>query len=163
MTNDDYYRKLGDEWVITEDVMKDIEAFTCLMYGYAREVSVDKVRSIMLKKMVGDDEQLTMKSKVDLARLPPCKRNLIPHVQRVNHRLANYKRANQATFWRPKPSDEGQGWEKNENGVLEPLWSCGPVLPTCLTDLIETVEEEETMEEEAEEFDYDDLMFSDDD
>ena len=142
--------------------MAEVEAFTCLLYGYAREVSVDKVRSIMLKKMVGDDERLTIKSKVDLACLPPCKKNLIPHVHRVNHRLANYKRANQATYWRPKPSDEGQGWEKNVHGVLEPVWSCGPILPTLLTDIIETIEEEETFEEEVEEFDYEELMLSDD-
>lgn len=162
MNTNECYRELGDEWIVKQEVMAEVEAFTCLMYGQAREVSVDKVRSIMLKKMVGDDEQLTIKSKVDLARLPPCKNNLIPHVHRVNHRLANYKRANQATFWHPKPSDEGQGWEKTTHGILEPVWSCGPILPTSLTDLIETIEEEETVEEEAEEFDYDELMFSDD-
>lgn len=142
--------------------MAEVEAFTCLLYGYAREVSVDKVRSIMLRKMVGDDERLSIKSKVDLARLPPCKKNLIPHVHRVNHRLANYKRANQATYWRPNPSDEAQGWEKNTHGVLEPVWSCGPILPTRLTDIIETIEEDETFEDEEEDFDYEELMMSDD-
>ena len=33
------------------------------------------------------------------------------------------------------------GWEKTENG-LEPIWSCRPILPLSLVDLVEkTVEE----------------------
>lgn len=107
------FRKLGDEWSVDQDITDELEAFTCLMYDYTREKSVDSIRSIMLKKMVGENEEPTMRSKEDLSRLPPCKDNFIPHVWRVNYRLANYKRAQQATFWRPNPYDSGQGWEKN--------------------------------------------------
>ena len=46
-------RKLGDQWSVEPDVVEDIEAFTCVMYGQAREKSVNNVRSIMLKKMRG--------------------------------------------------------------------------------------------------------------
>lgn len=112
------FRKLGDEWSVDQDVTDELEAFTCLMYDYTREKSVDSVRSIMLKKMVGENEEPTMRSKEDLSRLPPCKDNFIPHVWRVNYRLANYKRAQQATFWRPNPYDSGQGCEKTEEGIL---------------------------------------------
>ena len=129
------------------------------MYGQARETSVDVVRGKMLKKMVGEDERLTTKSKVDLARLPPCKNNLIPHVGWVNYRLAIYKHANQPCFWRPKPYDNGQQWVKTEEGFLEPVWSCGPILPPSLIDLIKKVEEEE----EDEEIDYDELLLGDND
>ena len=87
-----YFRKLGGEWHVTADMANDIEAFTCLMYGYVREKSIDSVRSTMLKKMVGEDEKLTTKSKIDLSRLPPCRNNLLPHINRVNHRLAAYIR-----------------------------------------------------------------------
>ena len=142
-------------------MLDDIEAFTCLMYGYAREKSVNVVRNIMLKKMVGDDEQLTTKSKVDLSRLPPCKDNLIPHVNRVNHRVAHYKRADKAIFWCPKPYDPDQGWEKNEEGILEPVWTCGSVLPPLLVDLLVQAVDEEVEnndEEEEQEIDYDDIL-----
>ena len=115
----------------------DIEAFTCLMYGQTREKSIDMVRSIMLKKMVGEDEKLTTKSKVDLSRLPPCRDNLVPHINRVNHRLATYKQADKPIFWSPKPYDPGQGWQKTEEGILEPVWSSGPILPPSLIDLLE--------------------------
>ena len=128
------------------------------MYGQAREKSVDAVRCVMLKKMVGDDKHLTIKSKVDFTRLPPCRDRLIPHIQRVNHHLANYKRAVMPVFWRPKPFDPGQGWEKTADGILELVWSRGPVLQPSLIDLLEnTAEEAENNEDGNEllEFDYD--------
>lgn len=66
------FKKLVDDWTVKPEVMADLEAFTCLMYGQARETSVDAVRGKMLIKMVGEHEKLTTKSKVDLALLPPC-------------------------------------------------------------------------------------------
>ena len=88
---------------------------------------------IAAKDTWGDDE-LTSKSKVDLARLPPCYSTLKPHIQRVNHRVALYKRADEAIVDKTKHYDEGQGWLKNK-GVLMPVWSCSPVPPTSLVDL----------------------------
>ena len=58
---------------------------------------------------------------------------------------------------------------KNEDGFLEPVWSCGPILPPSLADLIEKAVEEEEEEEEEEdemeedEIDYDELLLGDDD
>ena len=115
----------------------------------------------MMKKMIGEDETLTTRSKVDLSRLPPCRDNLVPHINRVNHRLAIYKRAAKPIFWCPKPHDPGQGWEKTEEGTLEPVWSCGPILPTSLIDLLEKTVEEmdgDGEEDEEQEIDYEDLL-----
>ena len=121
-------RSLGDDWSVGAEIIDELEAFTCLMYGYTREKSLNTVRSLMLKKMVGEDARLTAKSKVDLSRLPPCRDNLVPHIQRVNHHLACYKRAGQAIFWRPKPHNPGQGWKKNDTGSLEPITNT-PIIP----------------------------------
>ena len=55
----------------------------------------------MLKKMVGEDDNLTSKSKVDISRLPPCKDAHTPHVQRVNYRVALYKTAPVAIIEKP--------------------------------------------------------------
>lgn len=126
--------------------MRDMEAFTCVMYGYPRETSINSLRATMLTSMVGDDEKLTVKSKVDLSKLPPSKANLIPHIQRVNHRVAHYKRADKAMFWSPKPYDPDQGWVQTDD-CLEPLWSSGPpILPPLLINLVEQTASE--MEEE---------------
>jgi len=160
------FRQLGDEWTVTQS----LEQFTCVMYGHPRETSVNTVRANMLRKMVGDDEKLTTKSKVDLAHLPPCQDSLIPHIQRVNYRVACYKRAHQPTYQRPKPYDVGYGWEKSPSGLVEPLWSCGLILPASLTDVLERLDIDEEVEalhddDEADApLDYDDMLqYLDDD
>ena len=92
--------------------------------------------------MVGEDNKLSSKSKVNLARLPPCYSALKPHIHRVNHRVALYKRADENIFECPKPYDDEQGWIRNEDDVLEPLWSCNPVLPVSLIDLLASIDTE---------------------
>ena len=104
------FRQLGVEWNIQPHTLEQLEQFTCLMYGQSRESSVDVVRTKLLRKMVGEDQKLTSMSKVDLARLPPCQSALKPHIQRVSHRAALYKRANEAILEKPNPYDDGQGW-----------------------------------------------------
>ena len=89
------FKQLGDEWNVKSDVLKQMELFTCLIYGQPRETSIDSTRVKLLHKMVGEDKTLSSKSKVDLSRLPPCHSALKAHPQRVNHRVALYKRANQ--------------------------------------------------------------------
>ena len=137
------------------------------MYGHTRDKSLNTVRSAMLKKMVGENKVLTNKSKVDLSRLPPCRDSLAPHIGRVNYCLANYKRAHEAIFWRPNPYDPGQGWEKTEEGILEPVWSSGPVLPPSLVnvDLLQkTIEEAESGEEyDGQEIDFEEPLNDDED
>ncbi|XP_033987161.1 uncharacterized protein LOC117483109 [Trematomus bernacchii] len=154
------FSQLGDNWNVKPEVLKQLEQFTCLIYGESRESSVDVVRAKLLRKMVGQDDKLTAKSKVDLARLPPCYDALKPHVQRVNHRVALNKRADESILEKPNPYDEEQGWMRTD-GVLRPVWSCGPVLPTSLVDLLDTTEREQE-EEEEEEFDSDDSIENDD-
>ena len=126
------------------------------MYGDKKETSVNKLRAKMLRKMVGGNEKLTSKSKVDLARLPPCINSLKPHIERVNYRVACLKKANVALLEIPKPDEDGKGWMKNEAGDLEPIWSYGDILPSSLVDLIETAG---SIDEEFEEVnDFDDIL-----
>ncbi|XP_046336920.2 uncharacterized protein LOC124118725 [Haliotis rufescens] len=160
------FRQLGDDWNVKPQVMKQLEQFTCLMYGQCRESSVNAVRVKLLCKMVGEDKKLTSKSKVDLARLPPCQSALEPHIQRVNHRVALYKRADQPFVEKPKPYEEQQGWMRTDQGVLEPMWSNGPVLPTSLVDLLDAGDregDEHVVDEDDDENDeFDSLDESDD-
>ena len=125
--------KLGDDWNVSTELYEHLEAFTCIMYGYPRATSVNEVRSSMLKKMVGENERLTSKSKVELSRLPPCRDALRPHIQRVNHRMALYKRAQCPIIEKPQPYDD-QGWVMVDNH-LEPKWTLGEILPPTLIDL----------------------------
>ena len=72
-----------------------------------------------------------------------------------------------------KPYGEGMGWEKTINGVLEPIWTIGPLLPLSLIDVLvekgqgsenQTHEESES-EQDGDDFDIDGIDFdhSDDD
>ena len=127
-----------------------MEEFTCLVYGQNRESTMDGLRTKPLHKIVGEDEKLTSKSKVDLARLPSCHAALKPHLQRVNHCVALYKRANESILEKPNPCDDGQGWIRTEDGVLEPVWLCGAALPNSLVDFLDNWDHDNEEEEEEE-------------
>ena len=47
--------QLGEEWNLKSDLLKQLEEFTCLMYGQIRESSVDGVRAKHLRKIVAAD------------------------------------------------------------------------------------------------------------
>ena len=104
-------KQLGADWLVTDELQREMESFTCIMYGQARMTSVDAVRAKTLRKMVGAEKVLDLKSNVDPERLPPPKVCLIPHLQRANDRVACYKRV-EAIIESPKPYDPGMGWEK---------------------------------------------------
>ncbi|KAL7397163.1 hypothetical protein ABVT39_017800 [Epinephelus coioides] len=73
-----------------------------------------------------------------------------------------YSVAAEPIFWRPKPYDEGQGLEKKEGGILEPVWSCGPILPPSLIDLLAAGVISDDDEREVDEVDTDDETDYDD-
>ena len=78
--------------------------------------------------MVGEDNDLTKESKADLPHLPSCQDSLFPHIYRVNHRVATYKRANVPILEKPKPNNENQGWSINENRIVEPIGTMGSIM-----------------------------------
>ncbi|KAK2185897.1 hypothetical protein NP493_219g03015 [Ridgeia piscesae] len=45
------FMQLGEEWNLKSDLLKQLEEFTCLMYGQIRESSVDGVRAKHLRKI----------------------------------------------------------------------------------------------------------------
>ena len=87
------FRQLGEEWNLKHHVLKQLEEFTCLIYGQNRESSMEGLRAKLLRKIVVEDEKLTSKSKIDLVRFPPCHSALKSHLQRLNHHVALYKHA----------------------------------------------------------------------
>ena len=128
----------GKDWSVPSAVAQSIEAFTSLMCGYPKFVSINLVPTTMLKKMVEINKKLTSKSKAVLSRLLLYKDCLIPYIIRVNYRLASFKRANQPIHWSPKPYDSVQGWQK-VNNVLQTECSCGAVLQ--FSSLVEIVDD----------------------
>ena len=50
--------------------------------------------------------------------------------------------ADETILEKPNPYDDGQGWKRTDGGILEPEWSCGPILMISLVDLLATVDPE---------------------
>ena len=62
--------------------------------------------------------------------------NVLHIIYRVNHRLAFHKRANKPFIEAPNPYDEKQGWLKDQNHFLAPIWFVRPILPSGLVDIV---------------------------
>ena len=108
----------------------------------------------------GKSKKMLKSAKVDMSRIPPCHRCLVPHIKRVNYRLAQWKQAHLQFVELSSPTD--QGWTQSEE-YLEPVWSEGPILPDTLMDLVadgsmDTQEQSQTHElkSTAEEENFDD-------
>ena len=126
---------MGHSLEVSDQTMRELEEFTCFMYGHTKVKSVNKARAIMLQKATGGNTQsLRHMKKVDLSRMPPCLRSLQPHIRRVNFRTYEFKHAHLPDPQLPSP-DAKYGWN-TDDGLLEPLWSDGPVLPDSLQDLV---------------------------
>ena len=130
---------------MSPNMLKLLEEFTCILYDFLRVKELNEAQAKMLQKMVGEDEALSMKSKVDFAHLPPCQDSTIPHFQCVNHCVATFKRALEPIPELPKCYEPEQGWIKEEDSI-EPIWSMGPILPRTLIDVMisEDVDFDET-------------------
>ena len=80
--------------------------------------------------MVRDNLTLTSSFKTGLARLPSCVSDWLPHIYKVNHRLAFDKHADEPFIEAPNSCDDKQGWLKNQNNLLKPIWLAGAILPS---------------------------------
>ena len=65
--------------MIKSSVLKQRKSYVSCMDKVERPV--DAARAMLLRKMVGDGEKLTSKSKVRLSCLPPCYLALKPNFQ----------------------------------------------------------------------------------
>ena len=142
----DTFIRLGKEWQPDEEANTELEEFTCHMYGKPTCKSVNTARASMIRRVTGGStSSLKDLKKVDLSRLPPCKRALVPHIKRVNYRLAQWKHAHLPTADIPLPTED-HGWTQRE-GRLEPMWNDGPVLPPSLNEIACSNEKEDSEDE----------------
>lgn len=103
------FAKLGDSWEIDDKLVNDLEEFVCLVYGFPRSKYVNMVHALTLKKMVGENMTIIASSRVDLAKLPPCKFSLAPHIKRINYRVSQFKQTYISMPEIPASTEE-HGW-----------------------------------------------------
>ena len=95
---------------MSEEMIDDLETFTCAIYGKCRSHSVDDVRSALIKEKCSmKDGTINVKKKVELCSLPPCRKALIQHIRRANYQMAIWRRADTHIMEVPKPTDEHDG------------------------------------------------------
>ena len=146
--------KLGEEWDITEDLIDDLEEFTCAIYGRARVHKVDELRHVRIKELCAKEDQLYPSKNVDLGTLPPCRRSLEQHIRRVNYQVGIWKRSHI-----PKPDvpdvKADHGWVLKDDKP-EPLWYTGDVLPQQLVDIADDalVSEDDDSDDSDEDYLY---------
>ena len=132
---------LGNSWILSETVLTDLEEFTCAIYGQPRFKSVDSLRLFKVKDKCEAKPASALRN-VDLATIPPCKMCLIEHIKRVNYQVAIWKLSHIANPDIPAASDN-HGW-KNENNIMQPLWTDGHLVPPqMMGKLVDTINENE--------------------
>jgi len=132
-------QKLGDDWDIYEELMDDLDSFTCSMYRQTAKVSkVNDLRLIRINELCTKQNRLVPSGNVDIGKLPPYRRSLSQHIWRANHRVGTWKRAHIPEPTIPKAS-QGHGWEEIEDGCMDPLWCDGDVFPRELLDIVQDI------------------------
>ena len=173
------FKRFGEEWSVSNDICSKIETFTCLMFGCTREKRINVVRAKILRKIVGEYNQQTIKSKIentieDILNHTyilgvGCSAQFCSYNQRsyLFFRVATCKRVSEPIYWIPKPWEENQGWVKNDNGVLELAWSLRTVLSQSLMNILETTADdleernEENTTDKDEEMDFEEMFEED--
>ena len=134
------FASLGESPSPSLEMYKDLEAFTCMMYGARSGVEdINKLRYTMfIIRYSPKNRLLSSDTGIDTSLLPPCRSSLRMHIQRANYQTMIWNQAHVQYPELPQPHD-GQGWEMNEQ-TLSHKWSEGDILPQELVDL--TVEQE---------------------
>ena len=72
-------------------MVKEMDAFTCALYGKNRLTSVDSVRHAKINDLCSSG--IIPTKNVDMGSLPPCSESILQHIKRVNYQLGIWKRS----------------------------------------------------------------------
>ena len=159
--------KLGDDWKLTDDVVIGMERLTCRLYGTTRVNDVNECRYNKLTSACCPDDLNTIhpSKKFETALIPPPKTSLLEHCKRVNFEVGKWKRSHIQYPFIPSPFADN-GWRQEENGILQPVWYQGDMLPQSIinelssdTEIDDTEEDEEAEEDiTVDNVDYSDFI-----
>ena len=105
----------------------------------------------MQQKCGGQEGVINIDRNIDLSLLPPCRKDLLQHIRLANYQIAIWKRAHLPKPTVPKPTD-GNGWT-TINGIIQPLWFEGPVIPANIAAEDDTLESDDDASSDEEEQD----------
>ena len=123
---------LGDNMPISDQTIDELDAFTCAMYGRSKVTAVDDLRHVRIKELCSKNDTILPSKNVDIGSLPPCRRSLKHHIERVNYQVYIWKQAHIPNPHIPNP--DRHGWSVADEKI-EPIWFEGDVLPQQLVDI----------------------------
>ena len=122
------FKQLGENWAMSEDLLMQLEAFVCDIYGAKKSISdVNQCRYAVFCAKKGEAES---------HQLPPCQDSLYKHCRRANYQAAiwrNYLRNNEV------PPPVGHGWYLVNDEGQEKLaidWMSGLPAPRAVIELM---------------------------
>ena len=121
------FKQLGKEWVISENTLKQLESFTCVLYDQINcgKRTVNELRYKLFVAKRGEAEP---------SQLPPCKDCLIMHAARANYQVGIWRRCLEQEPNIPYPIDHG--WVMDAPGILSVDWMHGPLAPEDVLEML---------------------------
>ena len=105
----DVITKHGEEWQLTDEMLKVLEEFTCRLYVSQSGIcDVNDMQYELFRVKYGN---------VESDQLPPCQNCLHLHAAKTNYQAASWHRALQTNPEAPSPL-ECKGWVLRDNGEL---------------------------------------------
>lgn len=145
------FSSLGDLPYVSEDVFKQLNKYTCEIYGTKKNRNetdnVDKKRVLMLRAKIpkrGKNVLKKLKS-FDPVSLPPCANVLMQKTVRTNFVAHIWKNAHKQEIPQWDPCDHG--WTV-ENDLLVPVWYTGERVPEQLYHEDEEEDEDDSDDED---------------
>jgi len=152
------FASLGSSEIISDDVITELEKFTCEIYGIKRNTNADKQPTVNDARYQMFCEKYDSKKKklsllkvkgIDGSSLPPSKSALEQQIRRANCLCSVWNHS--YSFESQMFSPVGNGWvlQSDENGERFSLnWFDGDMAPTNLDDILEMQHPEESSNEE---------------
>ena len=124
------FGRLGSDWTISEELMEQIETFTCRLYGSLGNVTdINDCRYRLF---------CSRKGEIESYQLPPCRDCLQKHTKRANYQSAVWRCALEGKA--PIPSPHQHGWiisdlsDGSSNITID--WMNGPPAPMAVLELL---------------------------
>lgn len=123
------FMELGNEWSLSQKLMENLEAVTCLIY--AANTTLAHVNDLRYNLFCA------RRGEIESHQLPPSRDCLKQHAQRANYQAAIWRRCLQQTPCIPNPV--GHGWKMENVDGREQLvikWMDGQPVPEAVLDLL---------------------------
>ena len=117
------FSKLGRDFPPSEDLVHELNKFTCLLYGDRASTTADECRYALFKSGKCSDDVL-----------PPTCDSLIEHIYRANFQAASWYQCLSPEVDLPSPV--GNGWTL-DNNEQEITWMTRPPAPQSLIECVE--------------------------